>query len=90
MAVRIDFSTCSFTFDAKPGPDVLKALKAHGFRWQPANKYWIRFRGWAGLPKGFADWIVGQCKGPAPEAQQVDPMGFDLAYEDSCARECGL
>ena len=88
--MKIDFRNCNFSFDNKPPTQVLTALKANGFRWNGGFRHWHRSRGWVGLPTGFADWIASQCGTSAPAAPAVDPMGVDSAYEDACARTCGL
>ena len=67
MKTGIDFASCSFAFSERPPAEVLKALKAHGFRWNRIEECWIRRRGWGGLPDNFADWICSKAgDGQAP------------------------
>ena len=88
--MKIDFRNCNFSFDTKPPATVLTALKAQGFRWNGISRHWHRYKGWAGLPDGFADWIAKQCGTSAPSAPAVDTMGVDDCYEDACRSACGL
>jgi hypothetical protein len=100
MNIAIDFPNCTFSFTSKPPANVLVALKAQGFRWQSGAKNWIRYKGWAGLPNGFADWVHEQCtgrKGPMDLDKVRDHFAVaedyecsDMGYEDACARACGL
>ena len=92
MKVDIDFRQCEFRFSAKPPAEVLTALRNQGFRWQPVTKVWRR-RNWNGLPDGFANWIIAHAKGAAVEHDHSgieDRACGDAAYEDACARACGL
>jgi hypothetical protein len=63
MKVTVNFHECSFRFTEKPPAEVLQALKAHGFRWQPISQCWMRPKGWRGLPNNFGDWLVAKAEG---------------------------
>jgi len=72
-------------FAGNPGPSVTGELKRHGFRWSKFQKLWYAKRSAARL--AYAYGLAGK---DAPERGPVDPMGVDAAYDDACARACGL
>jgi hypothetical protein len=63
--VTINYCRCSISFSEKPAAEVLRGLRAEGFRWHPVDKVWIRQAGWNDLPEDFCDWLVSHAD-PAP------------------------
>lgn len=74
---------CLVTFPEFPGREYTKALKAAGFYWRRPS--WQGKR--ADLPDSVAE-MAGLDKSTKSENWQPDPV--DIAYEDECARQCGL
>lgn len=77
-----------FRFDGKPNERVRTCLKGHGYTWNPRAMVW-----WKPAATGYADCITGlgllgcQLTG---KIEHGGPDSFDMAYEDECARQCGL
>jgi hypothetical protein len=40
--INYDNNRINFVFDGKPAPNIISALKSHGFRWSPMAKVWTR------------------------------------------------
>ena len=95
MQYRIESYGVEITFPAKPPAEILTALKAQGFRWNPRAKVWWRRR-----VKGVADligWIEKKLQPDRPDGpcwKCGDPAGRFRPYGaatpvlcDRCHRE---
>lgn len=77
----LEFGDEKIKFDARPPAEVLSALKANGFRWNPTQKTWWRRQ--VGEYADLLGWIDRKVNPNRPDGacwDCKDPNGFFRSY----------